>query len=43
MGEDGLVFAGGIDRDALEFVMGQSVEVGIARQTLNLVMPVAER
>jgi len=38
MGEGGVVFADGIESDCIEFVSGQSVQIGIAEQRLNLVV-----
>ncbi len=38
MGEGGVIFADGIENDRLEFLEGQSVSVGIAEETLNLVV-----
>jgi NAD kinase len=43
MGEGGVVFADGIENDRIEFLDGQTLRVGIASQTLNLVMPRATR
>jgi NAD kinase len=40
MGEGGLLFADGIETDFVEFLEGQSVRVGVAEHTLNLVVPV---
>ncbi len=39
MGEGGVIFADGIEGDCIEFVSGQSVQIGIAAQRLNLVVP----
>ncbi|HVC96602.1 MAG TPA: hypothetical protein VND64_23150 [Pirellulales bacterium] len=39
MGEGGVVFADGIESDRIEFLDGQTLEVRIASQALNLVMP----
>ena len=39
MGEGGVVFADGIESDRIEFLDGQTLEVQIASQALNLVMP----
>lgn len=39
MGEGGVIFADGIESDWLEFVTGQSVEIGIGPQSLQLVVP----
>lgn len=41
MGEGGLVFADGIEADALDFPSGASVGVGLAAERLNLVVPEA--
>lgn len=41
MGEAGVVFADGIESDALEFLDGQQVRLGLAEQTLNLVVGAA--
>ena len=38
MGEGGVIFADGIEGDCIEFVSGQSVQIGIAAQRLNLVL-----
>lgn len=38
MGEDGVIFADGIEQDRMEFTTGQTVRIGIAPQTLNLVV-----
>jgi hypothetical protein len=43
MGEGGVVFADGIENDRIEFLDGQTLRVGIATQTLNLVVPTATR
>jgi hypothetical protein len=40
MGEGGVVFADGIESDRIEFLDGQTLQVRIASQTLNLVVPV---
>jgi NAD kinase len=40
MGSGGLIFADGIESDYVEFLDGQSVNIEIARQTLNLLVPV---
>ena len=39
MPEDGVVFADGIERDALEFVAGQRLRIGLAPSALRLVVP----
>jgi NAD kinase len=39
MPDDGVVFADGIERDALEFVAGQRLRLGIAPAALRLVVP----
>ncbi len=39
MGEGGVIFADGIEADHIEFLDGQRVQIGVARQTLNLVVP----
>ncbi len=39
MWEGGVIFADGIESDWIEFVDGQSVTVGMAEQTLDLVVP----
>jgi NAD kinase len=39
MGEGGVIFADGIEADNLEFLDGQSVHIGIAEHTLNLLVP----
>lgn len=38
MGEGGVIFADGIESDCIEFVSGQSVQIGIAAQRLHLVV-----
>jgi hypothetical protein len=38
MGEGGVIFADGIESDCIEFASGQSVQIGIAAQRLNLVV-----
>jgi NAD kinase len=38
MGEDGVIFADGIEGDALEFVEGQSVRISLAAERLTLVV-----
>ena len=40
MGEGGVAFADGIETDRVEFLSGESLEIGIAEQRLNLVVPV---
>jgi hypothetical protein len=40
MGEGGIIFADGIETDCIEFASGQSVEIGVAAQRLNLVVKV---
>ena len=39
MGEDGVIFADGIEADRLEFLSGHQIEVGLSPQTLNLLVP----
>lgn len=39
MGSEGVIFADGIETDRLEFLEGQSVQLGLASHTLNLVIP----
>lgn len=39
MGEGGVVFADGIEADNIEFLDGHTVYIGVARDTLNLVVP----
>jgi hypothetical protein len=39
MGEGGVVFADGMEWDALEFLSGQSVRIGLAETPLQLVVP----
>jgi hypothetical protein len=39
LGEDGVIFADGIESDRIEFLDGQTVRIGLAEQALNLVMP----
>ncbi len=38
MGEGGIIFADGIESDCIEFASGQSVQIGIAEQRLNLIV-----
>jgi hypothetical protein len=38
MGEGGVIFADGVESDCIEFASGQSVEISIAQQRLNLVL-----
>ena len=38
MGEGGIIFADGIESDCLEFASGQSVQITVATQRLNLVL-----
>jgi hypothetical protein len=38
MGEGGIIFADGIESDCIEFASGQSVEISVAAQRLNLVV-----
>jgi NAD kinase len=40
MGEGGVIFADGIEGDNVEFLDGHTVSVGVARDALNLVVPV---
>ena len=39
MGEDGVIFADGIESDHVEFLDGQTIRLGLAEQLLNLVVP----
>ncbi|MEE8391606.1 MAG: hypothetical protein V3S14_12530 [Anaerolineae bacterium] len=39
MGEGGIIFADGIESDNVEFLDGHTVSIGIARDTLNLLVP----
>ena len=39
MGEDGVIFADGIEADRIEFVDGQAVRISLAEPVLNLVVP----
>jgi hypothetical protein len=39
MGDDGVVFADGIESDRLEFLDGQRVRITVAEETLRLVVP----
>jgi len=39
MGDNGVIFADGIESDLIEFVAGQRVKVGLSETSLNLVMP----
>ncbi len=39
MGTGGVVFADGIEADNIEFLDGHTVNIGVARDTLNLVVP----
>jgi hypothetical protein len=39
MSERGVVFADGIEEDRLEFIKGQTLEIGVAEQQLFLVVP----
>ena len=39
MGEDGVIFADGIESDRLEFLTGHVAEIGVSSQVLNLVVP----
>lgn len=39
MGENGVIFADGIESDRIEFLQGQTVRVRLAEETLNLVVP----
>lgn len=43
MGQGGVIFADGIESDYVEFLDGHQVQVGMADQTLNLVMPDDEK
>ncbi|MCP4657654.1 MAG: hypothetical protein GY856_19785 [bacterium] len=42
MSEGGVIFADGIESDWLEFVSGHALEIGVAGETLRLVMPPAK-
>ena len=42
LGENGVIFADGIESDWIEFLDGQTVRVGLAPETLNLVVPTAK-
>jgi hypothetical protein len=42
MGQGGIIFADGIEPDGLPFLTGQVVSLGLAEQTLNLVVPRGE-
>ena len=39
MGEDGVIFADGIEADRLDFAVGQTARIRIAQQRLHLVVP----
>jgi len=39
MGEDGVIFADGIEADRLDFVVGQTARISVAQQRLHLVVP----
>lgn len=39
MGDEGVIFADGIETDRVEFLSGHTVRLGIAQESLNLVMP----
>jgi len=39
MGEGGVIFADGIESDSLTFLVGHSVDIGVAEHTLNLLVP----
>ena len=41
LGEDGVLFADGIESDRVEFLDGQTVKVGLAPTALRLVVPVS--
>jgi hypothetical protein len=43
MGEDGVIFADGIEADRLDFAVGQTARIGIAQQRLHLVVPTGLR
>jgi hypothetical protein len=42
MGKGGIIFADGIESDNVEFLDGHTVSIGIARDTLNLLVPASE-
>lgn len=42
MGDGGVLFADGIESDALEFIAGQSVSIGLATQRFNLIVAAPE-
>jgi NAD kinase len=42
MGQGGVIFADGIEQDYVEFLSGQEVSITVARETLNLLVPVEE-
>ncbi len=39
MGEDGVIFADGIEADRLDFAVGQTARISVAQQRLHLVVP----
>jgi hypothetical protein len=39
MGEDGVIFADGIEADRLDFAVGQMARISVAQQRLHLVVP----
>jgi hypothetical protein len=39
MGEDGVIFANGIETDRLDFATGQTACISVARQRFHLVVP----
>ena len=41
MSEGGVIFADGIESDRIEFVSGRRVQLRVAEQRLNLVVPAA--
>ncbi len=41
MGEDGVIFADGIEADRLDFAVGQTARIRLAKQRLHLVVPAA--
>jgi NAD kinase len=41
LGENGVIFADGIESDWIEFLDGQTVRIALAPETLNLVVPAA--
>jgi len=43
MGEDGVIFADGIEVDRLDFAVGQTARISVAQQRLHLVVPAGPR